>query len=86
MRDWRVSVKLTNKELNYLDGALRAEIRNLEESKMGNLPHLIWFTKRLAGKLRRINHKAVRAHMTPEQKRNVTQFLRGAFKEARATK
>ena len=84
-KPWTVSIELTSKELNYIDAGLRDNIFSLESrGKIGNVPQLLWFTKRLRGKLKRINRAAVRAHMTPEQKRNVTRYLRRAFKKMRA--
>ncbi len=84
---WTVSVELTSKELNYLDGALRRSVHEYEQrGDFGNIKQLLWFTKRLKGKLHRINTKAVRAHMTQEQKRAVTRYLRKAFKQMRKSR
>lgn len=84
MKDWKITVELTSKELNYIDAGLRDSIAGLKDiATLGNVPHLLWFTKRLRGKLHRINHKALRAHMTKEQKRRVTRYIRKAFKQIR---
>jgi hypothetical protein len=51
-----VSIELTPKELNYIEMALLERIRDLEDGPLrdaGNVPHIRWFSKRVANKIRR---------------------------------
>jgi len=56
------TVVLTDKELNYLDSALRAAITEHEfdifrwGKDFGNVAKLLWFTKRLRNKLKRVHY------------------------------
>lgn len=52
-RIWKV--ELTDKELNYIEGALRERIKEYATgpfSGLGNVPHLLWFCKKTYRKLR----------------------------------
>jgi len=50
------TIGLTDKEFQYIFRALEERIRQLESSRLakaGNIPHLIWFSKRVLSKLRK---------------------------------
>jgi hypothetical protein len=49
-------IELSDKELNYIQVALLARIHYMEKGTLknaGNIPHLIWFSKRTYNRIRR---------------------------------
>jgi len=81
-----IEISLTYKELNYIDSALSKEIAR-DESMLdmgGNIAHLLWFTKRLRGKLRRIRQREQRLRMGERkwkaQRKMINKFIRNARK------
>ena len=78
-----LKIEFTAKELNYLDAALRDSARDLESlalEKLGNAPHLFWFTKRLRGKIRRRHEAWCNSLLTKSQKKRIRNFVRDARK------
>ena len=56
-----ILIPLTDKELNYIEGALAHDIRSLGgEMQLGNIPQLLWFQKRLLGKVVRLHRAGLR--------------------------
>lgn len=75
-------VVLSDKELNYLDAGLRDSIGVLESyGAVGNGPHLLWFTKRLRGKLKRIHYPP---RGTPKSTPEIRAIIRKAKKNAKS--
>lgn len=93
MKEPKYSVQLTWKEFNYIDSALSSDIRKWEDDiaehgVLGNVGHLLWFTKRLRGKLQRRLKFARRARMGEKKwkamQRVVNKFMRKVRKGAQA--
>ncbi len=80
-----VNIDFSDKEMNYLETSLYYALKKDKESriaKLGNVPHLIWFSNRLLIRMRKIHQDSYRKRMGEvkwkEHCKLVNQMLRKA--------